>query len=111
MKHRVTRRKRMSFSKMVAIATLTLASIVPGAAVAQPQHTQCVLGNHQITKVSEYKPEVHVGRLSYPQLRGAVVHVQAAPGLTAEWLRLEIGRHQAAMQKGSMADCALDIKG
>ena len=101
----------MSFRKTVAIATLTLASIVPAVAMAQPQHRECTLSSHHITSVSPYKPEIRYGRQAYPELRGAVVHVQAEKGLTAEWLRLEINRHLATMQGTAMPGCALDQKG
>lgn len=101
----------MSYRKTLVIAAVSLASITPAVALAGPQHTDCILSAHQITRVAPYKTEVRFGHQTFSEVRGAVVHVQAAPGLTAEWLRLEVGRHLAAMQTNAMADCALDVKG
>jgi hypothetical protein len=101
----------MSFRKIVAITALTFASIVPAAAMAQGERAPCILSTHQITSVTPYQAEFHSGHFTNTELRGAIVHVQASPGLTAEWLRLEIGRHLAAMQNSSMGDCALDVNG
>ena len=100
----------MSFRRTAAIVALTLGSIVPATAMAQPQN-HCILSSHHITSVTPYKSEFRSGHFTQTQLRGAIVHVEAEPGLTAEWLRLEIGRHLAAMQKSSMADCAFDMSG
>jgi hypothetical protein len=52
-----------------------------------------------------------MGKMSVPQLKGAEIFVQAQPGLTAEWLQLQLARHIESMQNTSMHDCALDVSG
>ena len=101
----------MSFRRIAAIAALSVLSAVPMAAMAESQKAPCVLSSHRVTAVTPYTPEIRIGRMTERQLRGAVVHIQAAPGLTAEWLRLEVGRHLGAMRAGSMRDCAFDVAG
>ena len=105
----------MTLRKTIAIASLSLATLIPAAAFAHDTggRTPCILSQHQVRSVTPYKVDQRVGKQTYPEVRGAVVYVNAAPGLTAEWLRLELGRHVTAMratQNGSMPDCALDVK-
>ena len=99
----------MSLRRIAAIVALSVVSLVPAAASAESQKSPCILASHTITGVTEYKAEVRIGRNTEKQLRGAVVHIQAERGLTAEWLRLEVGRHLGAMRSGTMKDCALDL--
>lgn len=48
-------------------------------------------------------PKIIAGRL-----RGAEIYVQAQPGLTAEWLRLELARHAVAARSTASA-CPSDL--
>ncbi len=101
----------MSFRKTIAIGALALSVALPAGAYAASEGGACILSSHQVTGVTPYRVAVQHGHFTTSELRGATVHVQAERGLTAEWLRLEIGRHLAAMQKESMPDCALDLSG
>ncbi|MFO0749998.1 MAG: hypothetical protein U1F43_30660 [Myxococcota bacterium] len=45
------------------------------------------------------------------RIRGAEIAIQAAPGITVDWLRLQIARYLADMGKtGAMPDCVLDVR-
>lgn len=93
----------------LALATTTLA---PMASYAAPtaKAAPCILREQRITAVTPYRVEGYQGRAVAHELRGATVSVQAAPGLTAEWLQLTLSRHLAEMRgKGGMQDCALDV--
>ena len=56
-----------------------------------------------------YRTGEHLGKAAVQQLRGARVFVQAAPGVTAEWLQLEFRRHLTAMKAADMPDCVFDV--
>ena len=72
----------------------------------------CVFGRYQVTAVKAYKVEESAGKATkVSRLKGARIFVQAEPGLTAEWLELEIGRHLRQMQGTTMKNCALQISG
>lgn len=101
--------------KSLSIVVLSLASVIPTVASANVAASRppCIILNHQVQTVEPYKVDVRAGKQTYRQLRGATVRVQAAPGLTAEWLRLELGRHiteMAAAGNSSMPNCSLDVK-
>ena len=105
----------MTLRKTIAIASLSLATLVPAIAFAHDSAGQapCILSSHQIRSVTPYKVEQRVGRQTYPEVRGAVVYIAAEPGLTAEWLQLQLGRHISEMratQNATMPSCALDVK-
>ncbi|MET0793806.1 MAG: hypothetical protein ABW061_19965 [Polyangiaceae bacterium] len=92
------------------LAGTTLAPMASYAAPAAAKPAPCVLREHRITGVTQYRVQAHQGRVAVQELRGATVFVQAEPGLTAEWLQLTLGRHLAAMQTmGGMKDCAFDV--
>ena len=99
--------------KVLTALVLAIATLAPMASYANPPAAQaapCILREHRITAVTPDRGEGYQGRAVAHELRGATVSVQAAPGLTAEWLQLTIARHIAAMQaKGGMKDCALGV--
>ena len=104
------------------ISTLLLSSVlalglVAGPALAAPArsdspaapgHANCVLRPYTVTAVTPQFVDVQQGRVTTRRLAGAIVYVQAEPGLTAEWLTLSLQRHLSAMQAGpGMKDCPL----
>lgn len=101
----------MFIRKLVVAAALTLAVAAPNlASAASAVAAPCILRDHKVGSVTPYKVDEHVGKATFTRLRGAQVFVQAEPGLTAEWLRLTLGQHLAAMQGGgSMRHCAFDV--
>lgn len=98
--------------RFLAAVVLAGAALVPGVSfAANPPAAPCILREHRITAVTPYRIQEHHGRGSTSRLAGAQVFVQAEPGLTPEWLELQLTRHIAAMHGGgSMKDCALDMK-
>ncbi|WP_394843475.1 hypothetical protein LZC95_41315 [Pendulispora brunnea] len=96
-----------------ALTVLVLAGSVLGIptvslAATAATSPSCELRERHVVSVEPYRPEEHVGRATFPVLRGARLYVQAEPGLTAEWLRHSLARHIAAQQS---SDCALDVDG
>jgi hypothetical protein len=98
--------------KFLAAVVLAGAALTPVASfAANPESAPCILREHRITAVTPYRVQQHVGRGVTTRLAGAQVFVQAEPGLTPEWLELQLGRHIAAMNgSDSMKNCALDVK-
>lgn len=97
------------FLAAVVLAGTTLAPTASFAATSQS--TDCILREHRIASVTPYRVQEYHGRGSTSRLAGAQVFVQAEPGLTPEWLELQLARHIAAMHgQGSMKDCAFDVK-
>lgn len=104
----------MPIRRLFAVTLLSAAMMAPvGASAAAPSRSPspCILREHRVTAVAPYKVKERIGRASIQRLRGAEVRVQAEPGLTAEWLRLELGRHMAEMRgPASMPDCSFDVE-
>jgi len=111
----------MFIRKLVTGIALSAAAIVPMAAHAtaapsrgaetMPARPPCILHNYRVTSVTPYQVQQNVaGRNTVGRMAGAELYVQAEPGLTAEWLWLNVGRHMAAMRgPATMKDCVLDI--
>ena len=102
----------MSFRKSLAVALLAVSAIptlVPTATAASAANPPCVLHQYGVSSVMPLKTDVRVGKISYSHLAGAVVHIPARPGLTAEWLRAELGRYVASSQASATSSCALDV--
>lgn len=98
--------------KLVPALALAVASLAPAASFAQVQErAPCILREHRVTTVVPYRTGENLGKAAVQRLRGASVFVQAEPGLTAEWLQLELQRHLAGMRSSDMRDCAFDIEG
>ena len=99
--------------KVLTVLVLAASTLAPMASYAAPPAAKaapCILREHRITAVTPYRVEGYQGRAVAHELRGATVSVQAAPGLTAEWLQLTLSRHIAEMRgKADMKDCALDV--
>jgi hypothetical protein len=104
----------MSIRNLVAVTALGLGIAVSSLASADaaPAKQPCSFHQYQVRTVKPYVQEkIVVGRITSRQTLGAQVFVQAEPGLTAEWLRLKLERHLAAMRgPATMPNCALDVK-
>ncbi|HEV8247199.1 MAG TPA: hypothetical protein VGP93_15585 [Polyangiaceae bacterium] len=97
--------------KVLSSMLVAAALLAPvGASAHQPEG--CGLQGQRITKVVPYEVEQRTGRVSIKKLAGAVVYVQAKPGLTKEWLELSLARHVSAMRADRMPNCAFagDVK-
>jgi hypothetical protein len=99
----------------VVMATTLLAPTLSLAEASGPPHVACVLRKHHIVSVTPYQIEETRIKPKFTRLAGADLYVEAEPGLTAEWLRLEVARHLAEMHDASsmpsMKDCPLDAGG
>jgi hypothetical protein len=97
-----------AFAATLAIAAVTA---VPALAHAgSPDRPPCILNDHHIVSVAPIQVEAHEGKATYQRTRGAQVYLQAEPGLTAEWLQLQLERHLTEMKgAASMPDCAFDL--
>jgi hypothetical protein len=133
-KHRrlTSKRRQIMVRLQMALTALALAVVTPGVAfgaptdpksssvagerggVAMPQRQSgSLLAAYRIVSVAPYTQEqTHIKR-TWTELRGAVVRVEAQPGLTAEWLQLQLDRHVVAMgMRGeNMDDCPLAVPG
>ncbi len=100
----------MFIRKLIIAATIGIGALVPAVGLAAtPTKPACALAVHRVTAVKPYRLIEHSGRGSTERLAGAEIFVQAEPGLTAEWLRLTLEQHLAAMKSIPMADCPLDM--
>jgi hypothetical protein len=101
----------MSIRTFVASVALAAATAVPTLShAASPSRTPCILDEHHIVSVAPYQIEERSGHNVFQRVRGAQVFIQAEPGLTAEWLQLNLERHMTAMQgPAAMPDCAFDL--
>jgi len=103
----------MFVRKLMFISGLAAGLLGPAASYAgnSDRRAACALGDYRVTAVTPYKVGERTGKTVYPRLAGALVFIEAQPGITAEWLRLDFMRHISAMQAGwPMPDCALDMK-
>jgi len=70
----------------------------------------CALDQYRVISVTPYKIEKSIGgHILAQRVAGAEFFVEAQPGLTAEWLWLNLARQAAAMQGQGMKDCVSDI--
>src|SRR5258707_1868555 len=101
----------MSIRTFVASAALAAATAVPTISHAgTASRAPCILDEHHVVSVVPYQVEEHFGKHVAQRLRGAQIFIQAEPGLTAEWLQLNLERHITAMQgPAAMLDCAFDL--
>ena len=103
----------MFMRKFVVVAGLAAGALVPGASFAATgaEKPPCILRDYQVKSVTPYTVDGHAGKIAYRRLAGAQVYLEAQPGLTAEWLRVRLGRHLAEMRgAATMRDCAFDMK-
>ncbi len=98
--------------KFLAAVVLAGATLAPTASfAANPASGPCILRERRVASVTPYRIQEYHGRGSMTRLAGAQVFVQAEPGLTPEWLELQLARHIASMHgQGSMRDCVFDVK-
>jgi hypothetical protein len=99
----VTGRNVVKIATLMVSSVLALGLIAGPAAAAQAdsaEPTNCALKTYTVTAVAPQFADVRQGRVTTRRLAGAVVQVQAQPGLTGEWLRLSLQRHLSAMQGG-----------
>lgn len=68
----------------------------------------CELRDYTIRSVAEYVERDGRSKVGVARLRGAELFVEAQPGLTAEWLHLQLERHLQAARTPT-ADCPLDV--
>jgi hypothetical protein len=70
----------------------------------------CELRDYTIVSVGEYHERDTRTKVGGMRLSGAELVVQAQPGLTAEWLQLQLSRHvEAARGAAPSPDCPLDV--
>jgi hypothetical protein len=98
--------------RFILAAALAAAAAVPAVVQAAPTSSSpCILNEHTVVSVVPFKVEEHSGKMTYQRVRGAQVYLRAEPGLTSEWLQLNLERHLAAMQgPATMPDCALSLE-
>ena len=105
----------MKIATLMLSSMLTLGLVAGPAAAATVGSTsrvdsgpaKCALKTYTVKAVGPQFADVQQGRVTTRRLAGAVVYVQAQPGLTAEWLTLSLQRHLSAMQARTMKDCPL----
>lgn len=101
----------MKSNRIFFAAALLAASLTPLTAFADTAgRPPCILNNYRVTSVRPYEVEQHHLKFTWKQLEGADVFVQAQPGLTKEWLQLNLARHITQMHGTGMKDCAFDVK-
>jgi len=86
----------MSLRRSLAVAALALTATIPSIAGAHDVSVPaaCILRNRQVESVKPLKVERPYlgGRTGFPKLQGATVNVKAEPGLSAQWLRVDLGQ-------------------
>lgn len=108
----------VSLAAIAALATSTGAAFARGPESVGQEHgcegvtmaqavDRPVLSDYRIVSVSPYvAPGTPIIRTTWHELRGAVVRIEAQPGLTAQWLQLRVDRELIAMRSHPMADDA-----
>jgi len=95
----------------LAVGGTLFVSAASFAATMSP--ADCVLRHYHVTSVTPYHSERQVCQAgAIRDLVGASVYVHAEPGLTTEWLRLNLDHHRA--EKGAtaaMKDCPFGVDG
>jgi hypothetical protein len=100
----------MSHSKYIVALIIVAAAAIPSLAKADNQ--RCELLSFKPTQVAPLYATVNAGRGGTTQhLSGAQVFIPAQPGLTPEWLRLDLERHVSAMNHQAMPGCPLANSG
>ncbi len=100
---------RNLLSAAALAASAVLSSSVPASAAPDAHAHWCALSSFQITQVASLYTDEHINQTVYRRFAGAQVFLPAQPGLTAEWIRASIARHQTNAQ--TAYECPLDIKG
>jgi hypothetical protein len=110
------------FTRKLAIGMLlSAAAFLPAisqAAGPPPQADQsvaaqapCILKQYKVSSVTPYRVQENIGgHIFHQRVAGAELYVQAQPGLTGEWLQLNLNREVTAMQGPStMKDCVFGV--
>jgi len=98
--------------QFVISAVAAAMTVLPAVARANPSSAApCILSEHTVVSVVPYKVDEHIGKNVVQRVRGAQVYLRAEPGLTPEWLQLNLERHLAMMEDAAdMPDCALGLE-
>lgn len=117
------------FRSRIVLAAATVLTVLPAVAFAgeraNPRTMDCEgmtmaqpdsgpgLSAYRITSVIPYFEERTNLKKTWKEQRGAVLHVEARPGLTAQWLQLRLDRALAASQEdsGAAPDSPLAVPG
>jgi hypothetical protein len=83
----------------------------PQTARSVAEQAPCVLKQYKLSSVTPYRVQENIGgHIFHQRVAGAELYVQAEPGLTAEWLQLNLNREVTAMQGPSaMKDCVFGV--
>jgi hypothetical protein len=100
---------RNLLSAAALAASAVLSASVPASAAPDVHAHWCALASFQITQVASLYTDEHLNQTIVRRFAGAQVFLPAQPGLTPEWIRASIARHQASAQ--TAYECPLDIKG
>ena len=105
----------MRANSLMAAAFAVVASF--GATVwADQSHSEanpaapCTVVGHRIVSVKPDVQENQNGKRT-SSLLGADIRILAEPGMTAEYLTVEVDRHVAAMHGAGMPNCVFDVPG
>ena len=103
----------MSIRNLLSAAALTVSAVLsssaPASAAPDAHAHWCALASFQITQVASLYTDEHINQTIVRRFAGAQVFLPAQPGLTPEWIRASIARHQTGTQ--TAYECPLDIKG
>ena len=105
----LTRLRTVIAATLLLLAAGQATATAAETPAAQGSTSHCFFRGYTVTTVEPHYEWVRLGKMDSRRLRGAEVYIQAERGLTAEWLRLEITRHLAAMKTSAMPDCSLDL--
>jgi hypothetical protein len=94
----------------LVLAGATLAPVASFAATSSSVSPPCVFKRRHVVSVAPYMVEERPVKTTFKRLAGAQLTIEAEPGLTAEWLRLEIARHLDQMRDPALMNgCVLDV--
>jgi len=100
---------RNVLSAAALVATAALSSPTPAAPAPEAHAHWCALASFQITQVASLYADEHINQTIVRRFTGAQVFLPAQPGLTPEWIRASIARHQSNPR--ATYECPLDIEG
>jgi hypothetical protein len=99
-------KRNMMMASIFAVAVSAAAT----SASAAPAPKRCLLNGYSMLQVAPLKIDENYGYGGYTVLKGAQMYVAAKPGLTAEWLTLQVQRELASLQAGSDPLCQPTVK-
>ncbi len=92
-----------------SICAVALSGSVSSASAA-PAPKRCLLNDYSMLQVAPFKTDENFGLGGYTVLKGAQMYVAAKPGLTAEWLTLQVQRELSQLQLGADPLCQPVVK-